>query len=285
MTTEQWVGLLNVTALAAIMLSMGLQVQVHEVWAAARPGRLVALCVLANYVLVPIAVLVLLSLFQASPLVSIGFLILAICPGAPIAPPMSGIAKGNLPLAVSMMVLLASLSSILSPALLSLLAPQVAPNADIQIDILAIARILVVAQLAPLAFGLAVHFWWPKFSARLESPLQKVANVLLIALIGVIIATQFQMLIDIKTKAWIGMTVLLGASLAIGWICGSPKLGDQKTIALTTANRNVAVGLVIATRSFADTPAVVAVVAYGLFSILGSLVIAVMLRRKQAGSS
>jgi BASS family bile acid:Na+ symporter len=279
-TTEQLVGVLNVTALVAIMLSMGLQVQAHEVWAAARPGRLVVLCLLANYLLVPIAALTLLTLFQANPLVSIGFLILAISPGAPVAPPMSAIAKGNLPLAVSMMVMLAGLSPILTPTLLSLLAPRVAPDAEIQINMWAIARTLVVAQLAPLALGLAIHYWRPKFSARIESPLRKVANVLLIALIGLIIATQFQMLVDIQFRAWFGMTLLLGASLAIGWFSGRPKIADQTTIALTTANRNVAVGLVIATSNFAGTPAVLAVVAYGLFSILGSLVIAGLLGRK-----
>jgi BASS family bile acid:Na+ symporter len=278
-TIEQWIGVLNVTALAAIMLSMGLQVRVQDVWAAARPVRLVALCLLANYVLVPIAVLALLTLFQAIPLVSIGFLILAICPGAPIGPPMCAIAKGNLPLAVSMMVMLAGLSPILTPALLALLAPRVAPHADIQINLLLIGRTLVIAQLAPLALGLAVHSRWPNWSARVESHLRKVANVLLVTLIGLIIVSQYQMLVELKVKAWFGMTLLLVASLAIGWLSGGPTLGDRKTIALTTANRNLAVALVIVTSSFADTPAVLAVVAYGLFGIVGSLVIAVMLRR------
>jgi BASS family bile acid:Na+ symporter len=278
-TIEQWIGVLNVTALAAIMLSMGLQVRVQDVWAAARPVRLVALCLFANYVLVPIAVLALLTLFQAIPLVSIGFLILAICPGAPIGPPMCAIAKGNLPLAVSMMVMLAGLSPILTPALLALLAPRVAPHADIQINLLLIGRTLVIAQLAPLALGLAVHSRWPNWSARVESHLRKVANVLLVTLIGLIIVSQYQMLVELKVKAWFGMTLLLVASLAIGWLSGGPTLGDRKTIALTTANRNLAVALVIVTSSFADTPAVLAVVAYGLFGIVGSLVIAVMLRR------
>jgi hypothetical protein len=39
------------------------------------------------------------------------------------------------------------------------------------------------------------------------------------------------------------------------------------------------VGLVIATSNFADTPAVTAVVAYGLFSTLGALVCALLLGR------
>ncbi len=44
--------------------------------------------------------------------------------------------------------------------------------------------------------------------------------------------------------------------------------------ALTTALRNVGVGLVIATGAFAGSPAVTAALAYGLFEVLGSLLLA-----------
>ena len=50
---------------------------------------------LANYVLVPAAALALLNLFQANSMVSAGFLVLAVCPGAPVGPPITAIAKGN----------------------------------------------------------------------------------------------------------------------------------------------------------------------------------------------
>ena len=46
---------------------------------------------------------------------------------------------------------------------------------------------------------------------------------------------------------------------------------------MTTATRNAAVGLVIVTSNFADTPAVTAVVAYGLVSTLSALGFALLL--------
>jgi BASS family bile acid:Na+ symporter len=45
-------------------------------------------------------------------------------------------------------------------------------------------------------------------------------------------------------------------------------------MALTTSLRNVGVGLVIATGSFAGTAAVTAALAYGIFEIVGSLLLA-----------
>jgi hypothetical protein len=43
---------------------------------------------------------------------------------------------------------------------------------------------------------------------------------------------------------------------------------------LTTSLRNVGVGLVVATGTFAGTPAVTAVVVYGLLEVVGSLLLA-----------
>jgi hypothetical protein len=51
----------------------------------------------------------------------------------------------------------------------------------------------------------------------------------------------------------------------------------RKALATTTATRNVALGLVIVGSNFAGTPAVTAVVACGLVSILGALGLALLL--------
>ena len=48
----------------------------------------------------------------------------------------------------------------------------------------------------------------------------------------------------------------------------------RKTMTLTTSLRNVGVGLVIATGTFAGTPAVTATLVYGLFEVFGSLLLA-----------
>jgi BASS family bile acid:Na+ symporter len=70
------------------------------------------------------------------------------------------------------------------------------------------------------------------------------------------------------------MLILLLVSLVIGWLTGGSGTDNRKTMALTTALRNVGVGLVIVTSNFAGTPAVSAALAYGIVVVLGSLLIA-----------
>ncbi|SIO23397.1 bile acid:Na+ symporter, BASS family [Singulisphaera sp. GP187] len=273
------IKLLNVIALMAMMLSIGLTVKYEQVVASIRQTRLVALALLANFVLIPLITVGLLAGFQAQPLVSAGFLILAVCPGAPVGPPLAAIAKGNVAVATGLMVILAALSAVLSPALLSILLARISPEGNLHADYLAIVQSLLITQLLPLGLGLAIHHWAPWFTRGVVKPIGILANVLLLGLVGLIVAVQHETLAAIRFRGWAGMILLLLASLGIGWGCGGRDLSNRKALATTTATRNLAVGLVIAGGNFAGTPAVTAVVAYGLVSIVGALGCALLLGR------
>src|SRR4051812_19158651 len=121
MTPDQLNQLTNVLAsvtLFEMMIAIGLGVAVRDVARVASDWRLVGKAALASYVLVPAAAVGLLILFQANPYVAVGFLVAAVCPGAPYGPPFTGIAKGNVVVAVGLMVLLAASSALLAPLLL-----------------------------------------------------------------------------------------------------------------------------------------------------------------------
>ena len=235
-------------------------------------GRRVTLGLLANYLLVPAVTLGLLYVFQADPMVSLGFFVLAVCPGAPVGPPITAIARGSVPSAIGMMVILAGSSALLSPALLSVLSSRVAPDSDLHVDYMGIVRTLLITQMLPLALGLGIPPRGAEVGPGIVKPVGLLANVLLFALVGLILAAQSRDAWPRSgSRGWTGMSLLLLASLGIGWFCGGPDLATRKAMAVTTATRNIAVGLVIVTSKFADTPAVTAVVAYGLISTLGAL--------------
>ena len=279
MDTPTFITLLNVTALVTIMLSMGMKVTLGSLLASARQTRLLLLGLLANYVLVPAVTVGLLLLFQTSPTVSVGFLILAVCPGAPLAPPITAIATGNVPSAIGLMLILAGLSALLSPALLGLVLTWIAPESDLHINSLALVRTLLITQMLPLALGMVIHHAVPRLARWIVKPVSVLANVLLLALIGLIVATQYETLAAIRFRGWMGMNLLLLASLCIGWLCGGSDTPTRKAVAIATATRNAAVALAIATSNFAGTPAVTAVVAYGLISTVGALVCALLLSK------
>src|SRR5215475_6172448 len=133
MTVDRLVNLLAAVTLFEMMVTIGLGVTVAEITGVARDWRTVARAGLANYVIVPAAAVALLLLFGAAPLVAAGFLIAAVCPGAPYGPPFTGMAKGNVTRAVGLMMVLAGSSALLAPLLLRLLLPLVAGDRPVDV--------------------------------------------------------------------------------------------------------------------------------------------------------
>ena len=272
--TDRLLNILVTITLIEMMVAIGLGVTFGELAAVARDRWLVARAVLANYVCVPAATVGLLLLFNAHALVAAGFLILAVCPGAPYGPPFSAIAKGNVPVAVGLMVLLAGSSALIAPILLHYLLPLVSGNASLPVPAFNILVTLLVTQLLPLSVGVAVRQWCPTLAERLRKPANLASKVLNLAAVGFILATQFHLLAEIRPTGFVGMLALLVACWAAGWLLGGPGTDIRKAMTLTTSLRNVGVGLVIATGAFAGTPAVAAVLVYGLFEVVGSLLLA-----------
>jgi predicted Na+-dependent transporter len=118
--------------------------------------RLVTRAAIANYLLFPALAVVLLLAFEAVPMVAAGFLVLAVCPGAPFGPPLAGVARADVPQAVGLMVILAGSSAIVSPLLLTVLMPWLADESATRIDLVGMVGALLVTQLLPLLLGLLV---------------------------------------------------------------------------------------------------------------------------------
>jgi BASS family bile acid:Na+ symporter len=283
MTVDQLINALVTITLIEMMLAIGLGVTVAELTTVVRDGKLIARAALANYVCFPAITVGLLVLFRAPPMIAVGFLILAACPGAPYGPPFTVIARGNLAVSVGLMVLLAGSSAVVAPLLLYFLLPLVAGDEPLKVDAPKIVVTLLATQLVPLCVGVAVRQWRPMLAERLRKPAVLVSKVLNLAVVGFIVAAQFHLFSEIGLRAFAGMLVLLIASWVIGWFLSGSETGTRKAMTLTTSLRNVGVGLVIATGNFAGTPAVTATLVYGLFGVVGSLLFALAWGR--SGSS
>jgi BASS family bile acid:Na+ symporter len=283
MTVDQLVNVLVMILLIEMMVAVGLGVTFAELLGVARDWRLVLGAGIANYVCVPAITVGLLLLFRPpDPMVSVGFLILAVCPGAPFGPACTKIARGNVAAAVGVMVILAGSSAVVAPVLLEVLLPWTAGDGTPRVVAVKIIAILLLTQLLPLCCGLCLRHWLPGLAEKLQKPANLVTAVLGLSTIGLILVVQFDLLARVGWRGWVGMSALLLASCACGWFLGGPGTDNRKAMALTTSLRNVGVGLVIATGSFSGTAAVTAATAYGIFEIVGSLLLALVWGRVAA---
>ena len=272
MSLDRLINILVTITLIEMMVLIGLRVKFADIVSTSRNWTLVARAAVANYLLVPSLTVVLLLLFGVNAMVTAGFLVLAVCPGAPYGPPFAGIARADVP------EILAASSAILSPLLLRVLLPWAAGGEAPKIDSFGIVGVLLITQLLPLMVGLWTRHWRPQLAERLFGPFALASKILNLSVVGLILATQFHMLSEIRVRGFVGMLMLLAGSLIIGWLAGTPSRDNRKTMALTTSLRNVGLGLVIVTGNLAGTQAVSATLAYGIVEVLGALLVALVWR-------
>ena len=253
--------------LIEVMATIGLGVTLTQVARVAQNVHLVAKATIANYLLAPAAAVALIMVFHPHPLVAAGLLLAAVCPGAPF----TALAKGNVPVAVGLMVILAGSSAILAPLLLSALLPLVAGRGDLRVDTLKIVTTLLVCQLTPLFIGLVLRERRPRLAQKLKKPGTRMGIVLNIVVFITILAVQFHLLRQIHVTGFAGMLLLVVAFTAAGWLLGGPGADNRRAVALSTGVRNVGVSMVIATGSFPNTPAVTAAL---VFALLQTVVLA-----------
>jgi BASS family bile acid:Na+ symporter len=277
MTLDQLNQMINILApitLFEMMVAIGMGVTLADVLRVGTDWRLVSKAAAANYVCVPAAAIGLLVLFQADPFVAAGFLIVAVCPGAPYGPPFTGMAKGNVAVSVGLMIVLAGSSALATPLLLAGLFPVVLPllpalpaeSAPLAIDGGKVVATLLIAQFLPLCIGIALRYWRPALADRLQTPANRLSAVLNLTLLALIVWTQFDMLIAVPLRGYVGMSLLVFASIGAGWLFGGK--GYRSAMVMATSVRNVGVCLVIVTTAFAGTRAVAAVTAFALFQTI-----------------
>lgn len=283
MNIDQVINILVTITLFEMMIAVGLGVRFSQIVGVARDVGLLTRAAIANYLIVPAAAVALLLVFHAHPLVAAGFLIAAVCPGAPYGPPFTTMAKGNVAQSVGLMVILAASSAIVAPLLLKVLLPWMAGDQPLHVNVSKMVFTLIVSQLLPLGIGLFVRKSRPELAEKLQKPANKLSTVLNLIVFGLIVAVDYKTLAAIRPLGFLGMFVLAIAALAAGWLLGGPGSGDRKAMGLTTGVRNVGVSLVIATGSFPGTPAVTSALAYAVFQTILLGLIAFAWGRVSAG--
>ena len=294
MNAEQLNRLINVLAsitLFEMMVAIGLGVTLTDLMRVVADWRLVSKAALASYLFVPLAALGLLIAFQADPIVAAGFLICAVCPGAPYGPPFTGIARGNVGASVGLMVILAGSSALAAPLLLQLLLPlllqflpEMPPGSPaLTIDGGKIAMTLLLAQFLPLCAGLGIGRWRPSLAARLQRPANLISTLLNLTTLTLILYSQFDMLVGVPMRAYFGMFLLVLAGVAVAWLLGGG--GNRSALVMATSVRNVGVSLVIVTAAFAGTRAVAAATAFALFQTVVMALVAVAWGRLVSASA
>lgn len=245
----------------ASMASVGLRYTVREIVEPLRDWWGVALALVANFIAVPLLAFLILRLLPLETPYAVGLLLIAAAAGAPFVIKLTQIADGDVAFNAGLLVLLV----VVSIAYMPLVVPHLAPQADV--SAWAIARPLVITMLLPLALGVVLKALTPR-SGSLLPALAVLTNVALVVLVVLTFSLNVNTVLGVfGTGAILVSLLLVIGAFAIGWVLGGFGEHLRDEMALTTAQRNFAAAMVVAT-SFEHDGVLVMVVVVSLVTMV-----------------
>ena len=257
-------------------LAVGLALTVQQILAPLRNGRLVALSLIANFVLGPLLAIGLARAFGLDQALTAGLLLVGVAGGAPFLLKLADLARGDAAFAVGLMVVLMVITVGYMPIVLPALLEGVSVNPG------DIAKSLILLMLIPLAIGLTVRAWNPPGAARVRALVAPVSSISMIFVVVLTTAGHLKSMLSILGSFGIlAAGIFVAICFAVGWLLGGPGGDTRAVLALGTAQRNTAAALVVAAQNFTDANVVVMITVVMIVSFAMLMPLARLLARRQ----
>jgi BASS family bile acid:Na+ symporter len=227
------------------MASMGLSLKIKQIITPLKDLKLVALALVANFVLVPIVAYLITLLLPLDESLEIGLVLLATAAGAPFLPKLAEVAKGNVAFSVGLMVLLMVVTIIYLPIVLPLLL------GGLEVSPWDIAQSLIVMMLLPLAIGLFINARYEEIAASAQPTLAQASNIAILVLTVLGLVLNFKSMLGL-VGSWgiLAGVIFIVISVVIGYFLGGSDGKIKNVMGLGTGQRNISAALVVAGQNF-----------------------------------
>lgn len=270
-------SLLVPATLFVVMLALGVGLPLDAFRQCRRHWPLILRAELGTCVLVPLIGWALLCSPPAqglTPDARHAIALMAACPSAPLILRKAGKSGGDAALA-GLLQVVAALVAIVSVPLLADLGEWLFGVHGWDVLPRHVALQVGVAQLIPLLLGLSLRRIAPQLTARIQGPLDRLANGLLLLLVAVVLVRVAPLLVGFggaNLLALVFMALLVLLSLALGYALAGERREQRITTALVTSMRNPGLALLLASTHAPQLPAVkLGILLYVLVTVLISL--------------
>jgi BASS family bile acid:Na+ symporter len=176
-------------------------------------------------------------------------------------------------------VVLEVANAVAIPVWVALLLPS-----GVQVPMGPVVRTLLVLVLAPLAVGMVIRARWPVTARRLAGWAPPLSTVGLVVVIALVLARHVGLVAEAFGAVGLAAVTAVLVALVLGWLLGGPARSTRAATSLVTGVRANGLALAIAQASFPALAAVsVAIVAFGMFSILLPVLVAIVIGRTAHG--
>lgn len=244
--------------LAIVMFGVALGIKPKTFVDIIKNPRSVIIGIICQLILLPALTFLLTITFKnwLSPMISLGMILVASCPGGNISNFITSLSKGNAELSVSLTAFNTAACVFTTPLNFAFWGNMYIRFADkrdmvlpeLQIPLSDVFVTIVILLGIPLVLGVLCSQYLPKFSAKLKKPMQYLSIIFFIAMVLIAFGGNFG--VFIKCIKYIFLVVLVHNLLALGIGFGTSTLlktpyKDRRTITIETGIQNSGLGLAL----------------------------------------
>lgn len=209
--------------------------------------------------LLPALTFLLVIIFNKSitPMVAMGMILVASCPGGNISNFISQLSKGNSELSVSLTAISTTISPITTPTNFAvwggLYVRYLNKHAEgalqeLHIEFIDVFTTVFILLGIPLAVGMLVTHYFPKIAQKIKKPMQYFSILFFIAMVVLSFSNNFQLFLQYIWYVFFIVLIHNLLALSIGFGIGSAfktSQADRRTLTIETGIQNSGLGLVL----------------------------------------
>lgn len=206
-------------SLVIIMLGMGMTLIPADFTRIIKYPKAIFIGLTNQLLLLPLIGFSLAILFNLNPIMAVGVMILASCPGGPTSNLITQVCKGNIALSVSLTALASMISILTIPFILSYALDYFGSNTGVIIKLPIVDTILqiMVITVIPVSIGMFIRKHKTNFAKRMEKPMRKASTVIFIfVFIAVIVANAEKLADGMKASGLVTLLLNL-ATMGLGY--------------------------------------------------------------------
>ena len=277
-------------ALAVIMVGIGLSLTLADFRAQARTPRATIIGTLGQVLVVPAIGIAVALLMDLPPIMAMGLVLVAACPGGSTSNLVTYLARGNVALSIILTVVASLVVIVTLPGWMDV-AGRLLPDAaglEVTVPLGQTFGLLVGVILVPVAIGMVIRAKAPALAATLERGMSALGALVLILAIAAVAVDLGGEIVDMVVATGPAVLVFNLAAILVGgalaWIARIDR-ASQLALAVEYGIKNSTLGLVIALTVVGDEEFAVPAAVYSIVMYLTAVIVIAIGRRIMAADA
>jgi bile acid:Na+ symporter, BASS family len=259
-------------ALAIIMLGLGLSLKSDDFFRIFKYPKAVTIGLIGQLVILPIIAFAIVTVIPMPPAITVGLIILALCPCGPSSNMITYLAGGDVALAVTLTVFSSMITIFTIPLFASMAVNSfLGTNAIVSLPIGATMGQIFVITVIPITLGMLIQARLPEIARRLEKATNKLAVGFLVLIIILLVAKEWSKLPGFIVQAGMGVMLLNILGMAAGFAISKMlklNIAQQICVAIEVGIQNGTLAIAITAGILKDAEMAIPAAIYSLFMYL-----------------